>query len=218
MVDSAEKAAPYQRDYWIQEHPKFQTPYYRLEKFARLVNTVAGADSCSLLDLGCGPATLGSLLRPNIEYNGIDFAISKPAPNLMEADILATPLNELSGVVDIVVAQGLFEYLGQSQTQKLREIAELLPSDGKFIATYTNFQHRRTHVAEAFNNVQPLRDFKADVRRWFRIESCFPGSYNWAHSPPTRAINRSINMRLNRTIPVISTYLAVDYFFVCSPH
>jgi SAM-dependent methyltransferase len=217
VFDAAEKTASYNRDFWIQEHPKFLKPHYRLEKCARLVNAIAGTRKRILLDLGCGPATLKGLLRPSVEYHGVDLAISEPAPYLVEADILQTPLTELGRQFDIVVAQGLFEYLGQSQNQKLREIAELLSADGTFIVTYTNFHHRRKHVYEAFSNVQPLADFKTDVRRWFRIDACFPGSHNWAHGQPTRAVNRALNMRLNLNIPLVSPVLAVDYFFVCSP-
>ena len=81
--DTAQK---YKKDFWDKENLKFTRPHYRLEKAARLINELAQGRKCTLLDIGCGPATLMRLLAPNIEYHGIDIAIHDPAPNLMEAD------------------------------------------------------------------------------------------------------------------------------------
>ena len=44
-------------------------------KVARLLNRVAAGKHWRLLDVGCGPATLGLLLAPNVQYYGIDIAI-----------------------------------------------------------------------------------------------------------------------------------------------
>lgn len=43
---------------------------------------------------------------------------------------------------DIILAQGIFEYVGRFQPQKFAEIAQILNEDGKFIVSYVNFNHR----------------------------------------------------------------------------
>ena len=41
---------------------KYNRPHYRLEKSARIINRLARGRSCTLLDVGCGPAALMPLL------------------------------------------------------------------------------------------------------------------------------------------------------------
>ena len=66
-------------------------PHHRLEKVARLINRLAQGKKCTLLDVGCGPATLMRQLTPNIEYFGVDITIPESAPNLLEADLARKP-------------------------------------------------------------------------------------------------------------------------------
>src|SRR5262249_43996585 len=113
----------HKKDFWSKENLKYSRPHYRLEKSARIINRLAQGRRCTLLDVGCGPATLASLLRPNIQYYGIDIAISDPAPNLIEADILEAPIQFENKRFDIILAQGVFEYIGNFQAQKFAEIA-----------------------------------------------------------------------------------------------
>ena len=80
----------------------------------------------SLLDIGCGPATLERLIPPTVRYHGIDIAIHEQAPNLIEADIVKSPIRFGDQKFDIVLAQGFFEYVGDYQSQKFDEIAQLL--------------------------------------------------------------------------------------------
>ena len=58
-----------------------------------------------------------SVLPQSVHYFGIDIAIHDPAPNLMESDILETPIRFGEKKFDIVVAQGLFEYVGVHQSR-----------------------------------------------------------------------------------------------------
>ena len=83
----------YKKDFWSEENLKYSRPHYRMEKASRILNKLARDRDCTLLDVGCGPATLMSLLQPNIHYYGIDIAIQNPAPNLVEADFLETPIS-----------------------------------------------------------------------------------------------------------------------------
>jgi SAM-dependent methyltransferase len=215
--DAADDTVRYRKkDFWSKESPTWSQPHYRLEKAARLINRLAQGKKCTLLDVGCGPATLMRQLTPNIEYFGIDIAIPEPAPNLIEADVLESPIRVGDSRFDIVLAQGLFEYVGDYQSQKFAEIAEILNEKGTFIVSYTNFAHRNRNVYWLYNNVQSLDSFRESLSRHFRINRYFPTSYNWSHTEPKRKIIKALNMPIYAKIPIVSPILAVEYFFICS--
>ena len=205
------------KDFWSEANLNFSEPWYRVVKSARLLNKLASGQQCALLDVGCGPAALGQLLDANIDYHGIDIAIHRQAPNLIEADIVEQPISFRGKRFDLVIAQGIFEYVGDSQSQKFSEIAQLLADDGKFVATYWNFGHRKAFVYPPFSNVRPLAEFRADLARYFTIERAFPASHNWHHDEPKRKLIKAMNMQVSVNIPVISPMLAVEYYFICSP-
>ncbi|MHB1873747.1 MAG: class I SAM-dependent DNA methyltransferase [Streptosporangiaceae bacterium] len=207
----------YKRDFWEAENLKFTEPHFRMRKVARAVHRVAQGRSCDLLDVGCGPAALARLMPAGVRYHGIDIAIHEPAPNLLEADILQEPVSFHGKRFDVIVAQGLFEYVGQFQAQKLAEIAGLLNPGGRFVVTYQNFAHRGREIYWPYSNVQPPEDFRADLGRHFRVERCCPVSHNWNHSQPNRKVMKAAQSRLSVNVPVISRILAVDYLYVCAP-
>ncbi len=206
----------HKRDFWIRENRKHVPAHYRLQKSARIINAIAGREDRELLDVGCGPATLMRLLRPNIHYFGIDIAIHDPAPNLIETDILKKSIRFDGRRFDIVAALGLFEYVGARQDEKFSEIAQLLSEHGRFVLTYTNFGHRDKRIFEAFSNVQPFDDFRRSLASHFTIDKCFPTSYNWRGGQPVRALLKSANMHVKVNVPLVGTRLAVEYFFICS--
>jgi cyclopropane fatty-acyl-phospholipid synthase-like methyltransferase len=209
-------AALYKHEFWIKENRKHVPAHYRLKKSAQIVNAIAGRQQRQLLDVGCGPATLMRLLRPNIHYHGIDIAIHDSAPNLIQSDILVDPITFDGKTFDIITALGLFEYLGGGQDKKFGEIASLLGDRGRFVLTYTNFGHRDKRVFEAYSNVQPLDDFRRNLNRHFVIDKCFPTSYNWHGGQPVRPLLKAANMPVRANIPVVGPKLAVEYFFICS--
>lgn len=213
-ADSAKRY--YKKDFWSRENLKWSRPHYRLEKAARLIERLARDKECTLLDVGCGPATLMHLLPSNIHYYGIDIAIHDPAPNLIEADFLETPIRFGDQRFDIISAQGFFEYVGDLQSQKFAEIAQLLNENGTFIVSYVNFGHRDRVVYWPYSNVQPFDDFRQSLTRYFRIHRFFPTSHNWKHTEPNRSLIRSANMHMNVNIPFLTPALAVEYFFICS--
>ncbi len=206
----------YKRDFWIKENQKHVPAHYRLQKAARIVSDIAQGRESDLLDVGCGPATFGRLLPRNIYYHGIDLAIHDPAPNLIETDILENPIKFDDKKFDIIVALGVFEYVGSFQSQKFSEIAQLLNERGKFVVSYTNFDHHDKHIFEAFSNVQSFRDFRRNLAHHFTIDRYFPASHNWHGGQPTRKLIKSANMHVNVNIPLISPKLAVEYFYICS--
>ena len=215
--DGADSAVKYyKRDFWSEENLRFTKPHFRLEKAARIVNKIAGDADLDLLDVGCGPATLSKFLKPNIRYHGIDMAIHDPAPNLLEADLVKSPIGFGDKQFDIVIAQGFFEYMGTYQEKKFAEIQDVLSDDGTFILSYVNFGHRQRQIYWPYSNVQPLAEFRASLSRYFTVQRSFPTSYNWNHSEPNRQFMRIAQLPIMFGIPLISQILGVEYFFICS--
>jgi SAM-dependent methyltransferase len=206
----------YKKDFWGNENLKYSRPHYRLEKSARIINRLARDKECTLLDVGCGPAALMRLLRPNIQYYGIDIAIQDPAPNLIETDFLETPISFGDKRFDIIIAQGVFEYVGNFQAEKFAEIATLLNDNGLFIVSYVNFAHRDKNIYWPYSNVRAIDDFRQSLAHYFKIQRFFPTSHNWHHLEPSRRLVKTPNMYINVNIPFISSALAVEYFFICS--
>jgi len=207
----------YKRDFWIQENLNYAQPHFRLEKSARIVNRIARGKACDLLDVGCGPAALIPLLDSNIQYYGIDIAIHNPAPNLRQGDFIENPIAFDDRQFDIILAQGVFEYIGQFQSAKLLEISRLLRQGGVFVASYVNFDHLNRYEYEIYNNIQSVEEFSTDVKRYFRIDSVIPTSHHWRHNEPKRRLNKIIDMHINIQLPIISSLFTVENFFVCSP-
>ena len=207
----------HKKDFWSKENLQYSRPHYRLEKSARIINRLARAkESIMLLDVGCGPAALMPLLRPNIQYYGIDIAIHNPAPNLIEADLVNTPIRFNDKRFDIVIAQGFFEYMGTFQAQKFAEISELLNDGGIFVVSYVNFGHRNKDIYWPYSNVQALNDFRQSLAQYFEVKKSFPTSYNWHHSEPNRKLIKAANRYVSSiNIPIIGPVLAVEYFFIC---
>jgi SAM-dependent methyltransferase len=206
----------HKKDFWSKENLRYNRPHYRLEKSARIINKIASDRTCTLLDVGCGPAALRPLLSPGIQYYGIDIAIHDKAPNLIEADFLEAPINLADKSFDIIVAQGVFEYVGDFQAKLFSEIARLLNDNGTFILSYVNFDHRNRDIYWPYSNVQSFNDFRQNLMRHFEILRFFPTSHNWRHNEPGRKILKAINMNVDINIPFISRVLAVEYFFICS--
>jgi SAM-dependent methyltransferase len=207
----------HKRDLWIKENLNYAEPHFRLEKAARIINGIAGDKRCDFLDVGCGPATLMPLLQENIAYHGIDIAIHRPAGNLIQTDFLESPIGFGDKTFDIILAQGVFEYVGSFQAQKFCEIRGLLNKGGTFIVSYVNFNHIDRHVYSLYNNVQSLEEFYKALSRVFHVDRFFPTSHHWHHWEPTRPIMKKIHMHINMNIPFVSLLFAIEYFFICSP-
>jgi SAM-dependent methyltransferase len=214
---AAARAKYYKKDFWGQENLKYAAPHFRMCKLARIISRLAGDRECDLLDVGCGPGTMQRVLPPNVHYHGIDISIPEPAENLLEMDILEAPIGFRDLKFDFVVAQGMFEYVGEFQSQKFAEIAGILKEHGRFFLTYQNFQHRQREIYWPYSNVRRPAEFRADLGRFFRIERSFPMSHNWNHSQPRRTLMRVSQAHLDINLPFLSPHLAVDYLYICSP-
>ncbi|MGD0046007.1 MAG: class I SAM-dependent methyltransferase [Bryobacteraceae bacterium] len=203
-------------EFWAKENLQYAEAHFRLEKTAGIVNRIAGDKQCDLLDVGCGPATLKRLLRRNIQYHGVDIAIHTAAPNLVQADFVEGPIAFGEKRFDIIVAQGVFEYVGKVQLEKFHEIRGLLNPGGTFVVSYVNFNHRKTSIWPAYNNIQSLDEFQASLASVFDVDRAFPTSHHWYHREPRRRLMRRIQMHMNMTIPMVSRLFAVEYMFICS--
>jgi SAM-dependent methyltransferase len=207
----------YKEEFWATENLNYAQPHFRLEKAARIVNRLTAGRPCDLLDVGCGPATLAKLLDKNIGYYGIDIAIHQSSPNLMQYDFLAEPIRFKDRKFDIIVAQGIFEYVGKFQTQKLAEIGSLLKRDGILLVSYVNFDHVRKLLYEPYSNVQSFEEFRGSLAGVFHVNRYFPTSVRWRHQEPKGRLIKAIQMHINGNIPFITRRFAVEYFFICSP-
>ncbi len=217
-VDPDPSLQYHKEDFWRTENLKFNEPGCRMEKAARIITDLAHGDNCSLLDVGCGPATLGTLLPGNIEYFGIDIAVQCPGPNMLEADILQKRIEFGDKRFDIVTALGVFEYMGDRQAEKFDEIARLLRPGGHFLVSYTNFEHRSRDIYWALNNIRPPGEFRRALEEHFTVGSSLPVGHNWHLHQPRQKLIRFANMHINNSIPLVSRRLAVEYFFICSPN
>lgn len=205
----------HQREFWAEENLHYVEPHFRLAKAARIINRLAHGRDCDLLDVGCGPTTLAQLLDRNIRYHGIDIAIHNPGPHLMETDFVESPIRFGNRKFDIIIAQGVFEYIGSVQAQKFREIAELLNEGGKFLVSYVNFNHRNWCKYSPYTNIQPFADFRDSLSRFLSIDRFFPTSQRWHHQEPATRLKKAIHMHINFNIPFFSRIFAVEYFFIC---
>lgn len=217
LLTTGDSNGLYAKDFWSDENLKYVEPHFRMLKLARIVTRLAEGRTPSLLDVGCGPATLRRLIPPTVDYHGVDIAIHEQDPNLIEADIVTSPITFGDQRFDIVVSQGFFEYVGEYESQKFDEIARLLAPGGTFIVSYVNFGHRKPAIYDRYSNVRPMSDFRRDLERNFTVRKCVPTAHNWSHTEPNRKLMRAANMRLNANVPVLTPRLAVQYIFVCSP-
>lgn len=207
----------YDRDFWVSENLKYERPHFRMEKVARLANGIARGRTCDLLDIGCGPAALMSLLSDNIRYFGMDIAIQRQAAYLLEADFVEKPIAFKGRRFDIVVAQGVFEYMGQFQLRKFAEISRILKPNGALVASYVNFDHRNRQVYWPYNNVQPMGEFRASLSSHFCVRRCFATSHRWHHDEPRKRLMRLLQSRVNGNVPWLSRNFGVEYLFVATP-
>jgi cyclopropane fatty-acyl-phospholipid synthase-like methyltransferase len=204
------------KDYWIVENQQYAVPSFRLRKCARMLNEMARGRTCSLLDVGCGPGALRSLLDSNFDYRGIDIAIQSPAPFLKEVDFAKSPISYDGRRFDFVVGMGILEYMGKLQREKFSQIKDILNDDGKFVMTYINFGHMQGLVWPNYNNVQSIAAMTESLSEQFTVEKRFPASHHRRQKQPGRYSVPSLQMHINFNIPILSPMFAVEYFFVCS--
>jgi SAM-dependent methyltransferase len=206
----------FKRDFWAVENLNYSKPHFRMEKAAGLLNRIAGEKQSDLLDDGCGPAALKPLLSKNIRYCGIDIAIHESRADLMQVDFVEHRIGFGQKKFDLIIAQGVFEYIGKVQEQKFSEIVGLLRPAGTFLVSYVNFNHVNCLRYAPYNNMMPFDEFRHSLERFFKIRRIVPTSHNWRHQEPDRKPWKMLQMHLNQRVPLLSRRLAVENFFICS--
>ena len=207
----------YDKSFWIEENSIYIPANFRMRKCARFLNQQINDRPRDLLDLGCGPATLRQILDPNFNYHGIDIALHYEAPYLIEDDFVAQKVSFRDKRFDVVVALGVFEYMGSHQDEKFEEIRDLMNEGGTFIMSYINFDHFRSIIYPIYNNVQRIQEMKHALSHYFDVQKVFPSSHHWRHKQPGKNALPRLQMHFSTHVPLLSTKLAVEYFFVCSP-
>jgi len=139
---SVEKKATY----WAAETQKYSQTHLRIKRIASEINRLP-IKKGSVLDLGCGPATLNNLIdHKRFCYYGIDVFDQKISNgsyqrfDLEKGNWSRFPYRQK---FEIVVLSGVIEYLSLNRVRDiLRQIREsFIAEDGFIILTYTNFDH-----------------------------------------------------------------------------
>jgi O-methyltransferase len=139
--DVVKKAA-----YWVVEAQKYSQTHLRIKRVANEINQLPLKNG-SVLDLGCGPATLNNLIDyKRFHYYGVDVFDQHISNGIYKkfdfenGDWSEFPYQQK---FEIVVLSGLIEYLSLDRIKNLLDqIREnLIAKNGYIILTYTNFDH-----------------------------------------------------------------------------
>ena len=131
--------------YWDRGVDRFDRPHPRLKRIASIVEGLSPSPH-TLLDIGCGKATLRSLLPASLEYCGVDIAAADLATqdpeHFTNEDLDQTQLSFPDRTFDAVVCSGVFEYIS-SRERFLSFVASKVAPDGSLIFSFTNREHYR---------------------------------------------------------------------------
>ncbi len=174
--------------YWKKETQKYQTPHLRL---LRIVEEIRQHKQHGrVLDIGCGPQTLGSMLGTAYEYYGVDVVGTGDA-HFQAFDFEQHSLTEFpfKETFDIVTCSGLLEYLSLAKIEELLKLihSTLLTQESLFVATYTNFAHvtrRRGKMHPKWITKISINEIQELYRRsGFEIQASYPSYYKIGGGP-----------------------------------
>lgn len=205
----------YTKQYWIKENYKYKNVHFRLERVANIINAKSKR-SADLLDIGCGTATLSTILREDINYFGIDIAPHSNEPNIRELDIANSVIQFDERKFDVIVVSGLFEYLGEKHVEKMKEISNILKDRGIFIVTFSNMEHIKKPNYPSWNNFDSISVFKGNLEKHFQVMNYFPAYHNIKYTEITNGIGKKLAHKINFNIPTISNRWGIDFIFICT--
>ncbi|MFA6393954.1 MAG: class I SAM-dependent methyltransferase [Patescibacteria group bacterium] len=198
--------------YWSIESLKYQKPHERIRKIYREI--IKGSTSGSVLDIGCGPASLALLLQSgNFKYSGVDvFKQNIPSGryrvfDLEHDDFSNFPFDE---IFDVVVISGVIEYLSIERVRELLKYLRLKLSDRntKIIITYTNFSHYSRKIATYHPRwvmIKKIDDIREEFRAaGFSIVRFYPSYYF--------IFRRRLNLRFR--LPGLFKYFGRQVIFI----
>lgn len=132
--------------YWENETQKYQEPHLRLKRLTGEINRLPLAAG-AVLDLGCGPGTLGRLIdRSRFKYFGVDVFKQELATGVygqFDLDHDTWEQFPFRRRFDVVVISGVLEYLSPVRIKELLQFIRqtLAAPETAIIVTYTNFEH-----------------------------------------------------------------------------
>ena len=132
--------------HWQARIDNYDRPHPRLRRIAKIVVDLVNPNEnpTTVLDVGCGKATLRSLLPTCVEYFGIDFTVEKlesTDPQHFSSEDLDNPQRAFQDrVFDIVICSGIFEYISHPE-QFLQFVTSKVSAGGHLIFSYTNRRH-----------------------------------------------------------------------------
>lgn len=134
------------QEHWNDRARAFGTPHARLRAIANLVASLPGGPG-TLLDLGCGPATLGSMLPSGTDYFGVDIVgdvmpVETSPDHFAVADLNRGEEPFPSRRFDVVVVSGMFEYI-RDPSAFINLLARKVRPGGHLILTYMNRRNYR---------------------------------------------------------------------------
>lgn len=100
----------------------------------------------ALLDIGCGDAYLKTLIRPDIQYKGIDLNVSQ-ALGQIEHDLSSAPYPLESRSFDTLVCSEVLEHLWDPRIVH-KEAARVIKRGGVYIVSTPNFDWIDHHLTE----------------------------------------------------------------------
>lgn len=203
------------KQYWIKENYKYKDVHFRLEKIAKIINGKSKR-SADLLDIGCGTATLSNLIREDINYFGIDIAPHTKESNIKELDIVNSVIKFDERKFDVIVASGIFEYLGGYHKEKMHEISGILEEEGFFIVSFSNMKHIKKPKYSSWNNYDGISDFKKNLEEYFKVIDYYPAYHNIKYDEISNAFGKYLARKININLPFISERLGIDFIFICT--
>ena len=155
-------------NYWARETLKYKSSHARLSIISRTVTNLPGTQK-TLLDIGAGPGTLGTLLPKNIAYTGLDITGSadhSAGVKYCDFDQVSNQTKIDGNPFDIVVISGVLEYLANWEhfTEIVKE--NWLMDQGYLFVSFINKQ-----FYNKYPNVLPHPKWKTlfdlpDVMKW----------------------------------------------------
>jgi SAM-dependent methyltransferase len=127
--------------HWNERAKALDIPHARLRIIAREIAALPGPPA-TLLDIGCGAATLRKLLPESIEYFGVDIAddvipVGTDPEHFVVADLNVEDDCFPGRTFDVVVASGAFEYVRDPE-RFLHLVTRKLAPGGFFVISYLN--------------------------------------------------------------------------------
>ena len=173
-------------EYWSGETQKYQEPHLRLKRLAGEINRLP-LKTGTVLDLGCGPGTLGHLLdRSRFQYFGVDVFKQELATGAYgQFDLDHDDWDQFSfqQKFDVVVLSGVLEYLAPERIEELLRFIRqnLVKPETVLVVTYTNFEHylrRPINYHPAWTVTRPIKKMLSVLANTgFRLIKKYPSYY-----------------------------------------